>query len=189
MNKKELRNKYKKLRSSLSNDEVEELSMDIANNILSLPIWEQSFYHVFLSITKHKEVNTEFLLHVLQGKDKNIVVSKSNFENNTLEHRLLTDTTVLVINPWGIPEPKDGIPISEKMIEVVFIPLLAFDAKGNRVGYGKGFYDRFLNKCNPETLKIGVSFFGAEIEIKDVMATDIGLDYCVTPEEVYCFKD
>ncbi len=186
--KKELRSKYKELRSKLSNNEVEELSMAIANNLLGLPIWEQSFYHIFLSIEKHKEVNTEFLLHILQGKDKNIVVSRSDFENNSLEHILLTDATALAINSWGIPEPKDGIPVSEKMLEVVFIPLLAFDKIGNRVGYGKGFYDKFLAKCNPESVKIGLSFFDAEKEIGGVLSTDICLDYCVTPAKIYSFK-
>jgi len=188
MNKKELRCKYKTMRSQLTYDEVDNLSMDIANTMLKLPIWKKSFYHIFLSIKEQKEINTEFILHILQGKDKNIVVSKSNFENNTLTHILLTDATKLTINPWGIPEPVDGIPIPENMIEVVFVPLLAFDRIGNRIGYGKGFYDRFLAKCNPETIKIGLSFFTPEKEIKEVLQTDITLDYCVTPLKLYTFN-
>jgi 5-formyltetrahydrofolate cyclo-ligase len=55
---------------------------------------------------------------------------------------------------------------------VVFVPLLAFDKKGNRVGYGKGFYDAFLSKCKPETIKIGLSFFEAEETIDDVFEND-----------------
>lgn len=188
LSKKDLRKKYKELRSKLSEDEIDDLSMDIANNLLKMSIWEQSFYHVFLSIQNKKEINTEFILHILQGKDKNIVVSKSNFENNTLEHILLTDGTILKLNSWGIPEPTDGIPIPEDKIQVVFIPLLAFDEKGNRIGYGKGFYDKFLAKCNPDTLKIGLSFFSPEKEIKEVLPTDIRLDYCVTPLNVYTFN-
>jgi len=188
LSKKDLRKKYKELRSKLSEDEIDDLSIDIANNLLKMSIWEQSFYHVFLSIQNKKEINTEFILHILQGKDKNIVVSKSNFENNTLEHILLTDGTILKVNSWGIPEPTDGIPIPEDKIQVVFIPLLAFDEKGNRIGYGKGFYDKFLAKCNPDTLKIGLSFFSPEKEIKEVLPTDIRLDYCVTPLNVYTFN-
>ncbi|KAA1243653.1 5-formyltetrahydrofolate cyclo-ligase [Aquimarina sp. RZ0] len=188
MNKKNLRKKYKELRAQFNEDTIEDLSMDIANNLLQLPIWERSFYHIFLSIEKQKEINTEFVLHILQGKDKNIVVSKSNFENSTLEHFLLTDTTVLRMNSLGIPEPADGIPISEQMIEVVFIPLLAFDVQGNRVGYGKGFYDKFLANCTAETIKIGLSFFKAEQEIDEISPTDICLDYCITPFDIYEFK-
>lgn len=188
MNKKELRIKYKELRSQIEEDSIDDLSMDIANNLLKLPIWELSFYHVFLSIQKHKEINTEFILHILQGKDKNIIVSKSNFKDNTLEHILLTDSTILNLNSWGIPEPVDGISIPEDKIDIVFVPLLAFDCKGNRVGYGKGFYDKFLAKCNSKTLKIGLSLFTPEEEISEVLATDIPLDYCITPSEIYTFN-
>ena len=81
----------------------------------------------------------------------------------------------------------DGIKIPTSKIEVVFVPLLAFDKKGNRVGYGKGFYDRFLSECNPETIKIGLSFFEPEELIEDVFENDVKLDYCVTPDEVYQF--
>lgn len=188
MNKTEARIKYRALRSKLDEDAIDNLSMDIANKLLTLPIWEHSYFHVFLSIQKQKEINTEFILHILQGKDKNIIVSKSNFEEGTLAHFLLTDATVLKVNSLGIPEPKDGILIPESTIEVVFIPLLAFDHQGNRVGYGKGFYDRFLSKCNPKTVKIGLSFFTAEEQLTEVLPTDIPLDYCITPSKIYIFN-
>ena len=70
---------------------------------------------------------------------------------------------------------------------MVFVPLLAYDKQGNRVGYGKGFYDNFLSKCKPETIKIGLSFFPPEEKIKDVSESDVKLDFCVTPEEVFRF--
>ncbi len=187
MNKQQLRTKYKALRAALSEDQVETLSMEIANQLLQLPIWQSSFYHLFLSITAHKEVNTEYLLHILQGKDKNVVISKSNFADNTLAHYLLTDTTKLAINDWGIPEPVDGIPIPVAQLEVVFIPLLAYDTHGNRIGYGKGFYDRFLADCPENTLKIGLSFFDPETELLTVNELDIALDYCVTPTTSHTF--
>ncbi len=186
--KKNLRKKYKELRAKLTTEKIDDLSLDIANHLLKMPIWEKTFYHVFLSIQNQKEINTEFILHILQGKDKNIVVPKSNFENNTLMHSLLTDSTKLEVNRWGIPEPTDGIPIPESKIDVVFVPLLAFDDNGNRVGYGKGFYDKFLSQCNPETIKIGLSFFTPEKKIEGVMSTDIKLDYCVTPLKIYSFN-
>ncbi|TPN87644.1 5-formyltetrahydrofolate cyclo-ligase [Aquimarina algicola] len=188
MTKEELRNKYKKLRSQLTDDTIEQLSMDIANQLLQLPIWKKSYYHIFLPIVKQKEVNTEYILHILQGKDKNVIISKSNFDDHTLAHFLLTDTTVLEINSWGIPEPKEGIPIPDSIIEVVFVPLLAFDQEGNRVGYGKGFYDKFLSKCSENTIKIGVSFFDPEEKINKVLPTDVRLDFCITPSEIYSFK-
>lgn len=186
MNKQELRTHYKSLRNELSFDDVETKSLEIANQLLKLDIWHHSFYHVFLSITEQKEVQTEYLLNILSGKDKHIIISKSDFSNNTLTHFLLTDTTVIRKNTYSIPEPVDGIEISTQKIEVVFVPLLAFDKKGNRVGYGKGFYDKFLSECKPETIKIGLSFFEAE-ETIDVFENDIPLNYCVTPQTIYRF--
>ena len=187
MKKRELRKKYKELRNILSTDEIESLSLEIANELLQLPIWHHSFYHIFLSIEEHKEINTEYILNILAGMDKNIVISKSNFEKRTLENFLLTDNTTLKKNEYNIPEPINGIPILKEQIEIVFIPLLAFDKKGNRVGYGKGFYDNFLNSCNEGTLKIGLSFFEAEDKIEDNREGDIKLDYCVTPTQLYQF--
>lgn len=72
--------------------------------------------------------------------------------------------------------------------EVVFIPLLAYDKNGNRIGYGKGFYDRFLDKCSTETIKIGLSFFDQEQHIIDVSENDVKLNYCVTPKKIYCYN-
>lgn len=185
MNKLNLRKKYKALRHDLSLSEIEDLSISIANQLLKLPIWEYSFYHIFLTIEEHKEVNTDYILNILSGKDKNILISKSDFKTSNMSHYLLTDNTMIKKNHYNIPEPVDGIEISNDKIEVVFIPLLAFDTQGNRVGYGKGFYDRFLAKCKPETIKIGLSFFEAETKIADVNLYDIRLDYCVTPSQVY----
>ncbi|MCX7546413.1 5-formyltetrahydrofolate cyclo-ligase [Xanthomarina sp. F1114] len=187
MNKSELRKAYKLKRQELSQEAIEDLSLQIANNLLELPIWELSFYHVFLSIVEHKEINTDYLLSILSGKDKNIVISKSDFSTGNLTHFLLTDNTVIKKNRYNIPEPIDGIEISNQKIDLVFVPLLAFDTQGHRVGYGKGFYDKFLANCKPETIKIGLSFFEAETKIEDVFEGDIPLDYCVTPTEMYKF--
>lgn len=187
MNKSDLRKKYKELRVQLSDQEIEEKSMQIANQTLELPVWNYRFYHTFLSITEQKEVNTEYLLHILQGKDKEVIIPKTDFKTGHLVNYLLTDQTVIKKNRWNIPEPQEGIEISTDKIEVVFIPLLAFDKSGHRIGYGKGFYDRFLAGCRPDIIKIGLSFFEPVEEIKDVFSSDIPLSYCVTPDNLYDF--
>lgn len=105
----------------------------------------------------------------------------------SLKHYLLADNTVLRTNVFGVPEPIDGIEIMETQLDIVFVPLLAFDFKGNRVGYGGGYYDRFLKKCRKDVIKIGLSFFEAIEEIKDANVNDIPLTYCVTPNRVYEF--
>jgi 5-formyltetrahydrofolate cyclo-ligase len=187
MLKKELRQKYKVLRQNLSTTEIENLSLAITNEILKLPIWDKTYFHIFLPIEEQKEVNTEFILHLLAGKDKEIVISKSDFTTRNMTHFLLTDNTRIKKNEYNIPEPVDGLEVPATKIDVVFVPLLAFDKKGNRVGYGKGFYDKFLAECKPETIKIGVSFFEPEEQISDVFESDISLDYCVTPRGIQTF--
>jgi len=191
MFKKEIRLKYKELRNSLSENQIEEMSLAIANEVLLLPIWEKTYFHVFLPIEEQKEVNTEYILHLLSGKDKEICISKTDFETRKMTHYLLTDNTKIKKNDYNIPEPVDCPDASGEVpsnkIDVVFIPLLAYDKNGNRVGYGKGFYDKFLAECHPNTIKIGLSFFEPEEIISDVTTSDIQLNYCVTPNRIIKF--
>jgi len=190
MNKAEFRKKYKNLREQISEDTLEDLSIDIANNALKLPpecsVWEYNYYHIFLPIPTKKEVNTEYILHILQGKDKSIIVPKAHIETGEMSHILLQDNTVLKPSNYNVPEPVSGIEIQPSQIEVVFIPLLAYDKNGNRLGYGKGFYDRFLSTCNPKTIFIGLSLFEPEEKIP-FTETDIPLHFCITPKKNLSF--
>ncbi len=187
MNKKEARQKYKAARKLLSDVEIETKSLAIANRLLQLDVWNKTYFHLFLSIVEQKEVDTEFILQILAGKDKEIVVSKSNFETGEMTHFLLTDNTKFIKNAYNIPEPINGLEVPVSKIDVVFVPLLAYDKQGNRVGYGKGFYDTFLAECKPETIKIGLSFFEPDAQIEGIFESDIRLDYCITPEKIYAY--
>ncbi|EAR03042.1 5-formyltetrahydrofolate cyclo-ligase [Maribacter sp. HTCC2170] len=186
MLKSELRLLFTERRNALQEKEITASSLLISNQLLKLPIWSFSFFHLFLPILEKKEIDTSYVLTILQGKDKNVVVPK--MQDNNLINYLLTDNTLLRKNRWNVPEPVEGILIAPEQIEVVFIPLLAFDKQGNRVGYGKGYYDRFLKQCKADVIKIGLSFFDAEEEISDVFEADIPLDYCVTPKKIYSFS-
>lgn len=185
MDKATLRKTYITRRSELTDAAIEDKSLAIANQALKMPIWDKMYHHIFLSIRGKKEINTEYLLHILQGKDKNVCVPimKANVQ---LEHILLQDSTRIKLAGFGVPEPEDGIAIPTDKIEVVFVPLLAYDKKGNRTGYGKGFYDGFLANTQPETLFIGLSFFEPEDSVP-AEAHDVPLDYCITPNKIYKF--
>ncbi|WP_165749444.1 5-formyltetrahydrofolate cyclo-ligase [Cellulophaga sp. Z1A5H] len=186
MDKKNLRLLYTAKREKLSPEEIIEDSISIANKLLQLPIWTKNNFHLYLSISEKKEIDTSFILSILQGKDKNVILSKMS-ASNSLQHFLLTDNTLLKKNKWNVPEPVGGIEIATATIDVVFVPLLAFDTLGNRVGYGKGYYDKFLAECKPDCIKIGLSFFDVSENITDILPTDISLDYCVTPAKTYQF--
>ena len=181
-----LRTEYQKRRDSLTEDQIADCSIQISNLSLTLNIWEYSIYHLFMTNEKNKEIDTSYLLSVIQGKDKQPAIPKI-VDENRLEHFLLNDQTLLKNNRWGIPEPLSGITINPKQIEVVFVPLLVFDQHGHRVGYGKGYYDRFLDQCSESTLKVGLTFFDPVTKIEDIETHDISLDFALTPERIYAF--
>ena len=186
MLKKDLRLKYFRLRNSITPTLLSQQSIAIANSVLQLPIWENQYFHIFLPIEKKIEIDTEGIISILHGFDKNVIVPKV-ISKTELEHYLLTDNTKFTTNSLNIPEPVDGITVPPNKIDVVFIPLLAFDKLGNRIGYGKGYYDRFLNQCKADVVKIGLSLFEPEDVIEDILPTDIPLDYCITPSKTYTF--
>ena len=181
-----LRTEYQKRRDSLTEEQIADCSIQISNLSLTLNIWEYSIYHLFMTNEKNKEIDTSYLLSVIQGKDKQPVIPKI-VDDNRLEHFLLNDQTPLKNNRWGIPEPLSGITINPKQIDVVFVPLLVFDQQGHRVGYGKGYYDRFLDQCSESTLKVGLTFFDPVTKIEDIETHDISLDFALTPEQIYAF--
>lgn len=186
--KKEIRAIYKQKRALLDHLTIENLSIDIANQLLKVPIWEKNVFHLFLTNKKQKENDTTFIIQILMGKNKEIVIPKMN-KNHSLSHYLLTDNTKLFTNKYGIPEPINGILIPPNTLEVVFVPLLVYDFSGNRIGYGKGIYDQFLKDCNPNIVKIGLSFFEPETLFECIEDHDEKLDYVVTPNKIYQFKN
>lgn len=95
----------------------------------------------------------------------------------------------LALNSWGIPEPEEGILTDPKTIDMILVPLLAFDKQGHRVGYGKGYYDRFLKDCRTDAQKIGLSFFSPEEKIVDTFSEDFLIDMVVTPDKIFRFNN
>ena len=142
---------------------------------------------MFFPIEKNNEIDTKLIIQIIQGKDKNVILPRLNIENKSFVNFLLTDSTLLKENRLGIAEPQSGIKINENQIEVVFVPLLCFDKTGHRVGYGGGYYDRFLKKCSANTIKIGISFFDPIEKIIDINNNDIKMNYCLTPNKIYEF--
>lgn len=147
--------------------------------------------HIFMPIRKHNEIDTFSILTYfkLHHPELKIVVPRTNFKTFEISNILYDhEYTILGRNKYDIPEPIHGKVIAPGEIDAVFIPLLAFDLKGNRVGYGKGFYDRFLSLCSTEVKKIGLSFFDPIAKISDVNEFDIPLDICITPGKTWRFK-
>ena len=187
MLKKDLRVIFKRKRNSLSENDCKELSFEIANRSLNMAIWDHSNYHIFFPIEKNNEIDTKLIIQIVQGKDKNVVLPKTNFNDKTITNYLLTDATLMKINKNGISEPESGIVVTENQLDVVFVPLLCFDKHGHRVGYGGGYYDRLLKKCSTKTIKVGLSFFDPIEKIENITQSDIKMDYCISSSRIYKF--
>ena len=187
MTKQELRKAALEARTALSAEQVANLSVEIANKLLVLPIWYYKVYHLFMSIAHQKEVQTDPIITLLQAKDKVIVVPKMQ-PKGALKHYLLNDETRFELHKFGVPEPIGAEEIEAAQIDVVFVPLVCFDANGNRLGYGKGYYDRFLTQTKPSALYIGLSLLEKTEKEFEPEIHDIRLHYAVTPENVYTFN-
>ncbi len=185
MTKSELRKLYKEKRKQLSDAEIEKFSKEILVNLKSMPIWEKSVFHIFVPIEKQREINTFPIIHYLLEQNKTVVVPR--IENGQIENCLLSPETVWTTGKLDIPEPKICQKIDNEQIEIVFLPMLICDKQGNRIGYGGGYYDRFLANLREETLKIGLNYFPPISQINEIEKTDIPLNYCVTPEEIVSF--
>ena len=182
-----LRSHYKKKRFSLTKQEVDDLSQRVSKQLDKLNIWKLKHYHIFISISNYNELDTSFIINKLKSEQKIIIVPK--ISNNELVHIAINDETEFGLNEYGIKEPNDGNHFIIENLDIIFIPLLAFDIEGHRVGYGKGYYDRFLKLTNNSTLKIGLSFFDPINKILDIDDNDVKLDYCVTPKQVHKFNN
>lgn len=182
-----LRSHYKKKRFSLTKQEVDDLSQRVCKQLDKLNIWKLKHYHIFISILKYNELDTSSIINKLKSEQKIIIVPK--ISNNELVHIAINDETKFGLNEYGIKEPNDGNHFIIENLDIIFIPLLAFDIEGHRVGYGKGYYDRFLKLANNSTLKIGLSFFDPINKILDIDDNDVKLDYCVTPKQVHKFNN
>lgn len=184
-----LRSKFKSKRDELTPIDAEHNTKRIHDWLFSRIMMHRfSHIHTFLPIKKHNEVNTKLITNTLH-KDfaPDIYISKS-YADGKLTHHLYQENTKLITNKWGVPEPESSEKaFPETTFDLVFVPLLAFDKRGNRVGYGGGYYDRFLSKCGPNCLKIGLSFFEPVDEISDANEFDVKLNHCVTPNKIWTF--
>ena len=179
LTKNELRRLYKAKRMALSQDEVNFLSQKLLDNfILQFNPIENQSVNIFLAIEKFNEVNTQFFIDFFFEKKIKVYVPK--IVNDKLISVQIFPDSEYESNKWGIKEPLTTI-AANVHLDYVLTPLLYCDNRGNRVGYGKGFYDAFFLENQNIGKKIGLNFFDPEENIADVFETDIPLDVLLTP--------
>lgn len=187
MNKAEIRKQAMARRMALSLEEVIGLSEKLLLQFAALSFEHIHTIHLFLPIQEKNEPDTFMLARWLREHHPQIriIVPKADFTTSLMTHHPYKGEEELQKSLFNILEPILDEEYTGK-IDMVIVPLLAFDSRGYRVGYGKGFYDRFLE--GHEALKVGLSLFENVDTITDTHVNDVRLDLCLTPEKTVYFN-
>jgi len=154
-------------------------------NRLAFPFLQ--YLHAYLPIEGKNEPDPDTLVRILEFRNPGLKVAVPKIAGEEMVHIAVDDHTIWVSNNFGIPEPIEGESLSPQLFDLVFVPLLGFDRQGNRIGYGMGYYDKFLVQCREDVIKVGLSFL-EPLERVDADPWDVPLDYCITPQQVYEFQ-
>ncbi|MCS6821088.1 MAG: 5-formyltetrahydrofolate cyclo-ligase [Microscillaceae bacterium] len=188
--KKNLRGIFLKKRKELTEDCREQQSKQICELFFQyFNLTQIKYLHIFLPIESLKEINTWFIINKLSSDYPHLIISvpKTNPRDLSMQAHQLKPDTKLERGKLGTLEPTNSAIIQPHKIEMMLLPLLCFDENGYRLGYGKGFYDRFLKQCSPDIQKIGLSFFEPVAQIPELDEHDVPMNYCLTPKRLYSF--
>ncbi len=191
--KKKLRKELIATRNAYSMEQINAMSTQIFERWCNrFSIRKVSYLHVFQSIIDGNEVQTKPYMDYVRRKHPQvrIVVPVVDKAAGDLKHAYVEDDIQLIPNRRGIPEPKMPVKLVCPLeIDMVLIPMLAFDEEGNRLGYGAGYYDKFLELVRPNCIKIGLCFeMGRQSELLPVEGHDVKLDFVVTESTVQRFN-
>lgn len=186
MNKSEIRKTVQRQRQLLSAEQVHTLSVKLLEQFAELDLSSVKIVHIFLPIKQKQEPDTFLIIEWLKKyhPEIKIIVPKADFDTALMTHHYYDGIADLALNEYQILEPQKA-EMHTGEVDMVIVPLLAFDKDGYRIGYGKGFYDRFLQGIS--TQKIGLSFFDELNVIDDINEHDVRLDKCITPNRIYVF--
>ncbi len=182
-------------RRALAPTEVARRSNQLCKQLFRyFPVGEWHWLHVFLPLLAKREPDTWLIIRQLWADMPAVRLAApvAQPDDALLKHYELTPTTALVRSRWDIlePAPDPATEVLPPQLDAVLVPLLACDQNGNRVGYGGGFYDRFLTQCRPDALFIGLSVLDEApvAAIVDVLPTDVPLHACIMPGGVWNFR-
>ena len=189
MTKPEIRKIYKERRLSLTEPERAKLDDLLLIRFQQIALPPVSVLLSFWPIAQKGEFNTlpcsDFLEFRMPGLQ--VAYPKADLLTGGMNAIAVNEATVFEENKYGITEPSSGDILSPGQLDLIFVPLLAFDTRGNRVGYGKGFYDRYLKDCCETCIRIGFSYFDPVDRISDAADFDVPLSLGITPKSIYEF--
>jgi len=187
MTKQEIRAEYKARRKQLSAESISSFSISMLHQFRKLNLNGKRHVLSYAPIEGQNEFNVRLCDPVIFTQASGISLPRINPVTFSMEAVEYNEASTLVRNALNIEEPSGGRILDPGEVDVVLVPLLAFDRKGYRVGYGKGYYDRYLFRCRPDVLKIGFSFFEPVSAIDDISLFDVPLNYSITPMRLYEF--
>ncbi|HYF31130.1 MAG TPA: 5-formyltetrahydrofolate cyclo-ligase [Chitinophagaceae bacterium] len=189
MTKSALRTIYKDKRSALSATDRMKLDDLILIQFQKLQLPDVLSLMSYWPMQTHHEVNTLPMTDYVQFRIPGLQLAypKIDYEQVSMVAIAVDDDTEYETNAYGIAEPLSNKVMPPGELDMIFVPMLAYDKQGYRVGYGKGFYDRYLKSCRQDVITVGFSYFEAEPLISDVNEFDIPLNFAITPERIYEF--
>lgn len=194
MKKTEIREKALAERKSWTQQDFELKNVQLLNQIIEFinPLPRNLMLMSFQSMEQHREIMTAKLHELLINEPfyHQLIFPKVEKNISQLIPYLTDKKSKFSASDWGILEPEEesSVRLDPTDIDVIFIPLLAVDTQGHRIGYGKGFYDRFLGQAKPKVIKIGLSLNEPIEPIEDLNPFDVALDFAITPLSTYRFR-
>lgn len=145
--------------------------------------------HTYLSMGAKNEADTFPLIDwMLSERQISVYSSKTYYKERKLTHHQIRTARDFRYDAKRIPEPLLTEVIDPEQFDLVFVPLISFDLKGNRIGYGAGLYDRFLKSVRPDCMKVGYCLTPPLDQIDYTNEYDIPLDYCLNHLNTYSFS-
>lgn len=189
MLKKELRKLFREKRNALAAAEKAKLDDQLLIQFQTVDLPMLSTVFSYWPIEENTEPNTHLFTDFLEFRLPELQLGYPKIDTTTgiMQGILVDDDTRFTRNHFNVYEPENGEVITATDIDLVIVPLLAFDQEGYRVGYGKGYYDKFLAGCREDCIKAGFSYFEPVTAIDDCHDFDVPLDLCITPQAVYVF--
>jgi len=141
----------------------------------------------FYPLENHNEPNSLLFTRYLKWLIPGIQMVYPVVDAATATISFYKETEEIRFNNWGIAEPISNEKLEPHSIDAVIVPLIGFDLKGHRIGYGKGFYDKYFENYPKHRPRIGVSYFEPISNIEDTHEFDVPLTHCITPWNSYEF--
>ncbi len=186
-NKQQLRQYFKQIRRQLSAEQVNNCSSHIAKQLFASLFWQQS-HTVMLYLSFQNEVATRAIYERGWQESKTMLLPICAPSGGVMEMSVLSSFDALVPNRYGINELPASLQqiISPENIDLCIIPGIAFDHHGNRLGFGAGYYDRYLPRVNPSAKRIALAY---ECQLYHgtlpTDAYDLPMQYILTEKEMY----